>query len=1416
MFAFSFCYFISKLLSSNKEGVCSTEMTSSDIEGTLTWPETAFGDVAFSEETCGPNTDSGKEMPIGLRYCSPIFEDCVPEEEKRPQAPTNTSILEQCPENWHGYSGYCYFISKTNTNFDGARSVCSSYGSSLASIHNVGEQVFLQGLTKDVYSSLYIGLHDTLVEGTYQWTDETLYDYQNWAHDEPNNYGNKEDCILFYGKELRHLQGWWNDAQCSQRKWSICKKRASCNFTLGMESGSILDSQLSASSVWDSSHGPTRARLNQPREGFSRGAWTAGSHAQDQEQWIQVSFLSETIITAVVMQGRDDEDQWVTQYWVEYTRDGLTWSYISEAGSNNNKVFTANTDNTTPVTETVDEPVAVIAIRIRPKAWYNYISMRFELKGCIEKDNACVTDSRIGWTASNRVGSLDSSDWTFVIPGKEIPCDGVITHWDFFSKTSQPFLAIIWRPVSGQENQFKIVGINSIPALEKKQLVHYEVPAFDRFYTKKGDVLGFAFRTSLLALQVNSDDATRVLWFRNRDPYGMTGGEIYTFDGSGNRAYSLQAIVSPITNVSECATRKGRWGPVQLVPCNRGLHISDQEANTPSTTPPTSNETGYCDADWIAFEDYCYYMDAVQKMPYDEASNYCQILGGNLTSIHNLKEQSFHMEQFVDPIGEGLWIGLHDITNEGHFQWIDGSALNYIYWDPGQPDDWQNVGLGEDCAHLTTWGRWNDRACVASLGFICKKLQVNTCSAQQTDSEYGILSWPNTFAGEASFSFETCPDDTQLRGSPIAFRHCERNMLSNDIVGGANPQGVWQTVTILGCRKETKNATSQQLTETDIEAVARKLEHFTQLMGKADINDIHAVAWMVRNIALAESTSAKVLSSVTKAVNKLMDSVDARLNETESVGIAPSTSDIAQGLERQIKTTLLEQDKVEQVLSSLAVVGVKIRNNTTNPVRFSVFETAIQNNSIEFLDATVIQQKYDSDERALGTPAASIDLPVGVIPPEKANAGFLAYKDDFLFRSNLLMTNKLTVNGPIIGTTLEGSNLAQPVFIKIKGRIEKATNDKHLQKSVTPRCVFWDFQLWNGVGDWSEEGCQYVETKDDVIKCRCFHMSTFAVLQDTSTLKSARRTDSGALVMSPFIKLAISISLIAVGLTFILLVGFRQLRQCKDYHTFRNFCVAVFMLYLVFASGIDATTYSTSCISVAALLHYFTLVSLLWLAVEIRFAGEDIKAQNGTISALDQPKMLMKVYTLSWGLPLAVVAITMAISFDDYQNTKYCSIVVGPALFYGVVIPMAMIVFHNLVTFVSAVHVLKSRPFAFTSDDDTAEVGIFKQVQRVSQRLYSALAVSVIFTILICLEFLHLAEPQITAIKIVFAITLVITGLVIFGMFCIYMEEVRNVIVPGRCRRRSPEMGTPLSFQNMIYEPASDQEGSVKLVDDGN
>ena len=45
------------------------------------------------------------------------------------------------------------------------------------------------------------------------------------------------------------------------------------------------------------------------------------------------------------------------------------------------------------------------------------------------------------------------------------------------------------------------------------------------------------------------------------------------------------------------------------------------------------------------------------------------------------------------------------------------------------------------------------------------------------------------------------------------------------------------------------------------------------------------------------------------------------------------------------------------------------------------------------------------------------------------------------------------------------------------------------------QCVFWDVNASNGLGDWSEDGCQHNATlSDGRVVCRCNHLTNFGVL----------------------------------------------------------------------------------------------------------------------------------------------------------------------------------------------------------------------------------------------------------------------------------------------------------------------------------
>ncbi|XP_015774256.1 PREDICTED: retinoschisin-like, partial [Acropora digitifera] len=87
---------------------------------------------------------------------------------------------------------------------------------------------------------------------------------------------------------------------------------------LGMQSGAIPDSHITASSEHDHKSVAPRSRLYILQTGSLNAAWI--SKINNQDQWLQVDIGEPlSVVTAVATQGRGDYRRWVTSYKLQYS-----------------------------------------------------------------------------------------------------------------------------------------------------------------------------------------------------------------------------------------------------------------------------------------------------------------------------------------------------------------------------------------------------------------------------------------------------------------------------------------------------------------------------------------------------------------------------------------------------------------------------------------------------------------------------------------------------------------------------------------------------------------------------------------------------------------------------------------------------------------------------------------------------------------------------------------------------------------------------------------------------------------------------------------------------------------------------------------------------------------------------------------
>ena len=99
-----------------------------------------------------------------------------------------------------------------------------------------------------------------------------------------------------------------------------------------------------------------------------------------------------------------------------------------------------------------------------------------------------------------------------------------------------------------------------------------------------------------------------------------------------------------------------------------------------------------CGDQWMPYQGICYYFNS-DSTTWAAARSVCQRKGGDLaradTSGHNV------IIRWLTYGVKNVWIGLSDVSNEGHFHWVGTDEhAEFEYWKAGQPD---NNGGNEDC-----------------------------------------------------------------------------------------------------------------------------------------------------------------------------------------------------------------------------------------------------------------------------------------------------------------------------------------------------------------------------------------------------------------------------------------------------------------------------------------------------------------------------------------------------------------------------------------------------------------------------------------------------------------------------------------------------------------------------------------------
>uniref|UniRef100_A0A7N4NHY4 Neuropilin 1 n=1 Tax=Sarcophilus harrisii TaxID=9305 RepID=A0A7N4NHY4_SARHA len=153
-----------------------------------------------------------------------------------------------------------------------------------------------------------------------------------------------------------------------------------CSGMLGMVSGLISDSQITASNQGDRNWMPENVRLVTSRSGW---ALPSAPHSYTNE-WLQIDLGEEKIVKGIIIQGGKHRDNkvFMKKFKIGYSNNGSDWKMIMDESKRKTKSFEGNNNYDTPELRTFP-PLSTRFIRIYPeRATHGGLGLRMELLGC--------------------------------------------------------------------------------------------------------------------------------------------------------------------------------------------------------------------------------------------------------------------------------------------------------------------------------------------------------------------------------------------------------------------------------------------------------------------------------------------------------------------------------------------------------------------------------------------------------------------------------------------------------------------------------------------------------------------------------------------------------------------------------------------------------------------------------------------------------------------------------------------------------------------------------------------------------------------------------------------------------------------------------------------------------------------------
>ncbi|NXH48215.1 AGRD2 protein, partial [Dicaeum eximium] len=303
-------------------------------------------------------------------------------------------------------------------------------------------------------------------------------------------------------------------------------------------------------------------------------------------------------------------------------------------------------------------------------------------------------------------------------------------------------------------------------------------------------------------------------------------------------------------------------------------------------------------------------------------------------------------------------------------------------------------------------------------------------------------------------------------------------------------------------------------------------------------------------------------------------------------------------------------------------------------------------------------------------------------------------------------------------------------------------------------------------GMWSTAGCSVTKSLPDSTACFCNHTTNFAILLQVYEME--QRTTKEEFTLQTLTFIGCGVSFCALIITFILFLAVRVPKSERTtVHKNLIFALAAGEALLMFSEL--AKTSQVLCFVVTAFLHLFFMAAFSWMLVEGLLLWSKVVAVN-----MSEGRRMKFYYVTGWGLPVLIVGVTLATSFNNYVAANHCWLNVQTNVIWAFVGPVLFILAVNSFVLLRVVTVTVAsarRRSKMLTPNSSLESQIGTQIWATAKPVLVLLPV--LGLTWVCGLLVHLSIIW----AYVFIVLNSLQGLYIFLVYAVYNSEVRDA--PG-------------------------------------